>query len=178
MSNEMIALLELVTVGGMGVLLMLASGLMYAFQKKKCRNCSEMIPGQVIKHSFPGGGRMFPVVRYTVDGREYKVKRKFAGIVTKQKVSPTHLYSGSGAYVSDRGYLHVPTSAITNLRDMAQALWPIGSDMTVYYNPNNPKQAYAEQKPKKMSLEMIVFLLAGAFVVLLSIGMYFVIRLT
>lgn len=178
MSNEMIALLELVSVSGMGVLMMLASLLMGVFQKRKARNCSETVQGQVIRHKFPGKGRMIPVIRYRVNGADYLVKRKFAGIITEQKVTANHLYSDCGAYVSDRDYLHVPTSAVTNLWDMAERLWPIGSSMTVYYNPQKPKQAYAERLPKKWSIERVAFLLAGGFLVLVAVGLYFVIRST
>ncbi|MGN0659694.1 MAG: hypothetical protein ACI4LA_08805 [Emergencia sp.] len=51
--------------------------------------------------------------------------------MTTKKVSPGHLCSDSVAFVSDRDYLHVPMSAVTDLRKMAEELWPIGSEMAV-----------------------------------------------
>lgn len=176
--HAMLALIELVTLGGTGVLLMLAALLMRMFQMKKIKACSQTVSGQVVEHSFPGHNKLFPVVRYSVDGTEYLVKRSFAGFVTEQKVTPKHMYADRGAYISARGYLHVPVSAFTNLKHMADTLWPIGSSMTVYYNPQNPKQAYAEEKPEWMPLEQIGFLVAGGCTVLISVVLCVVILAT
>ncbi len=178
MKNEQIALMELLTVGGLGFLLLAAGLIGYILRRRKGRHCTGSTVGNVVKHKYAGEGRMNPIIRYCVDGREYSVKRNFNGIVTTKKVSPSHLYVEKGAYVSDRDYLHVPMSAVTNCREMANALWPIGSEMKVFYNPENPKQAYAERIPKGMSLASVVFIGSGIFVMLLSVGMYFVIRFT
>ncbi len=43
----------------------------------------------------------------------------------------------SEVYEDEKGWLHVKTGAIANLRQFAEQLWPINSKMTVYYNPNN-----------------------------------------
>ena len=48
----------------------------------------------------------------------------------------------SEVYEDEKGWLHVKTGAIANLRQFAEQLWPINSKMTVYYNPNNLKKFY------------------------------------
>lgn len=178
MSNEKIALIELLTVGGSGGMLLVAGLLIYILQRGKCRCCTGSTIGYIVKHKYSGGGRMNPVVSYFVDGKEYFVKRNFKGIVTTKKISPSHIYVNDGAYVSDKDYLHVPMSAVTNIREMANKLWPIGNEMKVFYNPEKPKQAYAERIPEGMSLESVVFVFSGIFVIILSVLLYFLIRIS
>lgn len=176
MTNEQIALLQLLTVGGIGAMLLLAGVFICIFRRRKNRLCTGTTMGYIAKHQYYGEGRIAPVVGYFVDGKEYFVTRKFNGIITTKKVSVSHLYEEDGAYVSHRDYLHVPMSAVTNVRKMAQRLWPVGSEMQVFYNPGKPKQAYAERIPKGMSFAAVSFLCGGTGVMLLSVLMYFVVR--
>lgn len=178
MSDQQLIWLMMASVGGTGLGLVITAGILYFLRKRKIKKCCAITTGSIVKHNYRGGGRMFPVVEYCVDGTEYSVKRRFAGIVTEQKISPSSLYADHGAYVSKRDFLHVPMSAVTNLRTMADTLWPIGGEMQVFYNPMNPKQAYAERIPNKYSFEMIVFSIAGAAVILLAVLMCVIIRLT
>jgi len=71
----------------------------------------------------------------------------------------------------------VPRSAITNFRKMAEELWPIGSEMVVYYNPAAPKCAYAEKLPSAMAFVSIMFIGMGIFTILLSFFVAFLITL-
>lgn len=176
MNPETIALLELVTVGGIGAAVFVAGLLIFLFQKQKSRSCTASTVGQITKHKFFGEGRMAPVVAYRVDGKEYSVTRKFSGVITTQKIHPGHLYTASGAYVSEKDYLHVPMSAVSNLKQMACELWPIGNEMQVFYDPNHPQKAYAERLPKGLSFAAGMFIGSGIGVMLLSVLMYFVVR--
>lgn len=161
MEKEQAAALCVFMIGGVGALLAVI-GILLAFrQKRKIRNCTSYTTGWVVRHCFPGGGRMYPMVEYQVGGKIYQVSRKFRGLISKSKVTPKKLYEETGAYVTANDYLFVPVSAITNLKAMAQQLWPIKSQMAVYYNPLCPKQAYAERIPTKKPMEAIVFFWAG-----------------
>lgn len=51
--------------------------------------------------------------------------------------------------------------------------FPIGSSLTVYYNPNKPQQNYVERHAG--SLMPPIFLLAGMILVIVSVGLYVVI---
>lgn len=53
----------------------------------------------------------------------------------------------SQIHEDEKGWLHVKTGAIANLRQLAEQLWPINSKMAVYYNPNNPKKCYVGELP-------------------------------
>lgn len=162
------AILCLIIVGTIGLLLLILGFLFLMMQKRKGAGCASSVIGNVVKHCFPGEGRMFPVVQYQVEGQIYTVKRRYRGIITKTRVSPKKIYEEKGVYVTEKDYLFIPMSAITNLKAKAQELWPIGSEMLVYYNPLSPKQAYAEKIPEKPSIESIVLICTGIGVTMLS----------
>ena len=119
---------------------------------------------------------MRPVTEYQVGGRSYKAARHFRGYVVKSRNFGKNIYRGKGAYVSEKDYVHVTLGRITNLRAMAEELWPLGSEMTVYYNPDNPKQAFVERLPVKAAVDGIIFIWTGAGIMLLSVLMTFLIR--
>ncbi len=177
MTDSQVILLEIFLVGGVGLLLVVAGVFIRIFEKKKSRKCSASVVGHVIDYKYHGNGGVFPVVSYEVDGNSYTVIRKFRGVITKTKITPTKFHQNSGAYISCKDYLVVPMSAITNFRKMAEELWPIGSDMVVYYNPDSPKCAYAEKLPSAMSFVSIMFIGMGIFTILLSFFIAFLMTL-
>lgn len=168
MGKSEIAILCMIILGGIGLMLLILGLSFFFAQKKKVARCTGSVIGNVVKHCFHGDGRMFPVVEYQVEGQIYTVKRQYRGIITKTRVSPQKIYEDKGAYVTEKDYLFVPLSAITNLKAMAQDIWPIGNEMLVYYNPLCPKQAYAERIPANPSLKAVVFICTGIGVILVS----------
>lgn len=155
-------------IGGLGIILLVIGVAIGAVQKSKIRHCTEVISGRVIRHRYRGGGRMNPVVEYEVEGQIYTVVRTFRGIITKTRISPGNLYEDGGAYVTEKDYLYIPMSAVTNIRQMAQDLWPIGSSIAVYYNPSHPGQAFAEKKPVRLPAETSIFTATGIGLLILS----------
>ena len=83
----------------------------------------------------------------------------------------------SGAYVDEKDVLHVPMRAVTNMRSMAESLWPIESPMSVYDDPLKPKTAYAEKCLRRMSLVSVWFIILGLLIVALGIIFYFLIKI-
>lgn len=83
MTTSQISLLALISVGGIGILLIGMSTLMKAAARRKAKACTAMIMGTVIDHRFMGEGRMYPVLEYTVDGTRYHVRKQFRGVKTK-----------------------------------------------------------------------------------------------
>ncbi|MCB6891363.1 DUF3592 domain-containing protein [[Clostridium] scindens] len=160
--------LAILIIGGLGALLLVIGIGIAAAQKNKIRHCTKMTAGRVIRHRYHGDGRVNPMIEYEVEGQMYTVARKFRGIITKTRISPGKLYEDSGAYVTEKDYLYIPRSAVTNIRQMAQDLWPIGSSINVYYNPLRPKEAYAEKIPAQPPAETRVFAGAGIGLVILS----------
>lgn len=173
--KERIGVLCMILLGGIGVIFILLGIILSFRQKKKIKKCTSSVQGTVAEHRFPGEGKMFPVIKYQVDG--YTVHRRYRGYITKKRVSPKAIYKDKGAYVTEKDYLYVPMSAITNRRAMAQELWPLESQMLIYYNPLCPKQAYAEKIPTKPPAETGIFLCTGIGILVLSAIAVFLIRL-
>ena len=165
MSELQIAWLELITVGGLGIILALAGVIINIIAKRQNKLCTQHTEGIVIQYGFPGDGRMYPIVEYFVDGVCYKAKKKFRG-VKRIRISGLPIKVQSKAY----------EGPIANLHQIAEQLWPIGSKMTVFYNPNDPKKCYVD-RPISGSFTSIMFVLVGMVIIILSILVFFLIQL-
>ena len=175
MSELQIACLELITVGGIGIILSFSGLLINIIVKRKNKLCTKQTEGVVIKYGFSGAERMYPIVQYFVDGTCYEAKKKFRGIKIK-KISGAPISAHSESYEDEKGWLHVKIGPIANLREIAEQLWPINSKMTVYYNPNNPKKSYID-RPIAKSFESTMFILMGFVIIILSVLGFFLIQL-
>ncbi|NEG96596.1 hypothetical protein CS006_01210 [Bifidobacterium primatium] len=142
--------------------LIIAGVVVEALHRRKANRCTAVTNGTVIGYRFLGGVNMKPVIGYRVNGRDYRVARQFRAYAGVEKNVPWDPYNDSGAYVSDNDVLHVPTRMVTNLRAMAQQLWPLGSPMPVYYDPADPSKAFAHHVNKRMSMVAIVLCATGA----------------
>lgn len=159
MTEIQIAWLELMTVGGLGVILVLLGVTFNIIVKRQNQLCTKQTDGIVKQYGFPGNGRVYPIVEYFVNGTCYKTKKIFCGIKTTQ-ISGVPVPVKSEVYEDEKGWLHVKTGSIANLRQLAEQLWPINSKMTVYYNPNNPKKCYVD-RPISKSFTSMMFIIMG-----------------
>lgn len=175
MTESQIAWLELGLVGGCGLILFITGIIVKVSAKVKNNRCTEKTSGIVIKHRFYGKGNMCPVIEYRVDGKEYTARKKYKG--TKIiKVSGLPLPIKSDAYEDEKGWLHVKFGPAVNYRFLAEKLWPCGSEMTVYYNPENPKKCYVE-RPVSGGIVPVVFSAAGMGTMLISVLIFFLERM-
>ncbi|HIT34497.1 MAG TPA: hypothetical protein IAC31_07750 [Candidatus Faecousia intestinigallinarum] len=174
MSKIQIAWLELGTVGGLGVILVLAGIIITIAVKRKNDLCTQKTNGVVIKYAFPGNGRMYPIVEYIVDGKFYQAKKRFCG-VKLTKISGFPLHMQPKAYEDEKGWLHVKIGSIANLHQYAEQLWPIGSEMTVYYHPNNPKKCYID-RPISAGFTAAMFIIMGLVTIVLGALTFFLIQ--
>ena len=170
MAQQQIALLELALVGGLGAILFITGILIKVLTERKNSRCTSKTVGKVIRHSFMGDGRIAPVVEYEAGGERYTCKKRFAGI---KKVHSTRL-DEPDAWEDEKGYLHVRTGILSNMRQLAQTLWPVGSEMEVYYDPDDSGTSYVGA-PVDNAVLSRVFLIAGAGIVALGILLYFLI---
>lgn len=174
MSEIQIAWLELITVGGLGVILVLSSVIINIIAKRQNQLCTKQTDGTVVQYGLPGKGIMYPIVEYFVDGTCYKTKKKFRGVLTK-RISGLSLNIQSNAFEDEKGWLHVKIGPIANLHLLAEQLWPIGSKMTVYYNPNNPKKCYVD-RPIPESVISMIFVLTGMLITIIGVLVFFLIQ--
>ena len=175
MSELQIAWLELITVGGPGVILALSGVIINIVTKRQSKLCTKQTEAVVVQYGFLGQGRMYPIVEYFVDGTCYKTKKKFRGVKTK-RISGFPVHVTSEAYEDEKGWLNVKIGPIANFRQLAEQLWPVESKMTVYYNPNNPKMCYVD-RPISESFTSIMFILMGLVIIILSVLVFFLIQL-
>ena len=175
MSELQIAWLELGIVGGLGAIFVFVGIIMVVVIRRNNKICTRQTNGVVTGHRFPGQGKMYPIIEYIVDGNNYQTKKQFRGVkVIRISGFPIHVQSK--AYEDDKGWLHIKTGAIANLRELAEQLWPIGSKMSVYYNPNNPKRCYVD-RPVLGSTIAAVFIVTGLIILILSVLLFVLIQL-
>ena len=170
MTQQQIALLELALVGGLGAILFITGILIKVLMDRKNSRCTSKTVGKVIRHSFMGDGRIAPVVEYEAGGEKHICRKSFNGII---KVHGTRLDEPE-AWEDEKGYLHVRTGIIANMRQLAQTLWPVGTEMEVYYDPDDPGTSCVGV-PVSNEFLCRVFLIAGAGIVALGILLYFLI---
>ena len=175
MTEIQIAWLELMTVGGLGVILVLLGVTFNIIVKRQNKLCTKKTDGIIKQYGFPGNGRVYPIVEYFVNGTCYKAKKKFRGIKTTQ-LSGVPVPMKPEVYEDEKGWLHVKTGAIANLHQLAEQLGPINSKMTVYYNPNNPKKCYVD-RPISKSFTSMMFIIMGIVTILLSVLVFFLMQL-
>lgn len=169
------AWIQLLVDGGIGLILILSGMLMNMISKKHNKQCTKSVEGKVISYSFPGESRMYPIVEYVIDGIIYKTKKKYKGIKSI-KASGIPLPVKSDAYEDEKGYLHIKSGAISNVRQMAEKLWPMNSKMIVYYNPDKPKICYVD-RPIHNSFVSMMFIIMGSVVIVMSIIVFFLMQL-
>lgn len=174
MATSQISLLALILVGGIGILLIGVSALMKAAARRKAEACTAATTGTVIDHRFMGEGRMYPVLEYTVDDAQYHVRKQFRGVKTKS-LSGLPIRTQAAAYEDPKGWLHVQTGPIARLDTLAEQLWPLGSQMTVHYNPSNPGKSYVE-RPIVGNFATLMFNIAGFLLIAMSILLYVLIQ--
>ena len=170
MTQQQIAFLELALVAGIGLVLFIAGILIKVFTDRKNSRCTSVTVGKVSRHSFMGDGRIAPVVEYEAGGEKYTCKKRFTGI---KKVHSTRL-DEPDAWEDEEGYLHVRTGIIANMRQLTQTLWPVGTEMEVHYDPNDPGNSYVGV-PVNNAVLCRVFLIAGAGIAALGAVLYFLI---
>lgn len=169
------AWIQLLVDGGIGLILIISGIFINMISKRHNKQCTKSVEGYDVSYSFPGGSRMYSIVEYVVDGITYKTKKKYKGIKSI-KASGIPLPVKSNAYEDEKGYLHIISGAISNVRQMAEKLWPINSIMIVYYNPDAPKICYVD-RPITNSFASMMFIIMGTVVIVISIIVFFLMQL-
>ena len=81
---------------------------------------------------------------YTVDGKSYRVVKDFRGIKQKSVTGLPNRIPTS-ASEDEKGWLNISHGSVVNYDAVGKGLWPIGSETTVYYDPEKPKRSYVER---------------------------------
>ncbi len=170
-TNAQIAFLELALIGGIGLLIAISGLLVNLVQNRRNERCTATAVGTVTGHRFYGEGRMAPVIEFRVDGVNYRTVKRFNGFKIVSSSIPKH----PEVYEDEKGYLCVRRGPVMNTREAAETLWPVGSTRKVYYVENKPKIHYVE-RPVTNRLYSIISISTGVGIMLLSVGLFFVIK--
>ena len=175
MTELQIAYLELAIAGGIGALLVIAGIVARALAKRANDSCTARTTGTVVNHRFAGEGRLYPIVRYEVSGKSYQMRKKYNGVKFVQ-VAGLPVPMQPEAHEDEKGWLHVKLGPMANVRDLAEQLWPIGSGMTVYYDPAKPQRGYVD-RPVSSSFACTMFIVGGLATIAMGVLVFFLVQL-
>ena len=175
MTELQIAYLELAIVGGLGALLVIAGIAVRVLAKRTNDSCTARTTGTVVKHRFAGVGRLYPIVRYEVSGKSYQTRKKYNGVKFVQ-VTGLPVPIQPEAHEDEKGWLHVKLGPMANIGDLAEQLWPIGSGVTVHYDPAKPQRSYVD-RPVSSSFACTMFIIAGLATIAMGVLVFFLIQL-
>ena len=171
MSNNIIAILALGILGGLGVAFVgIAIGVRMS-SYSKISKCTKLVIGKIIKHKYPGDSRVIPIVEYVVDDKVYHTEKKYNGLKKIRYPLPTK----SDFWEDEKGNLCVKIGPVVNIRKIANEMWPIGSSVNVFYSEHNPKINYVD-RPIHNLLLTNVFMLTGVLLVGLGCLMFILIK--
>lgn len=147
-----------ICIAGAGLLLAIISIPFFLHKKAVSKNCTEKTKGKVVKYRFGRGGNqssIAPVVEFDVNGKTFKAYRHYRAVSSRRSVSfqwqltlnPNELFGQSDCfYISEKDIFHINTKGVFhNYKKLAEGKWPLGSEMTVVYNPRKPRQAFVEK---------------------------------
>ena len=136
---------------GAGVLILLAFLLFYKYlvQEQACTAVTKGIVKRYTAASYGGRGSgvHLPVVAYMADGKEYKiVGPNYRVYITKTKSAPV-MSNGMNFREENRAMIieRTANSFVRVYKNPMASLYPINSQVDVYYCPYKPKLAYVER---------------------------------
>lgn len=143
----------------------------YVYKNNKIGDkCIKSTTGEIIRYSAVLYNKVsLPVVQYEVDGKKYEVVGpKFSGcIIFKVSTPISNINSNVKSNLTTREELpnvlklFVQRNSIASITsDPLFELYPIGSTVSVYYNPTKPKMAYVQRFLKRSKIFNLVLLLS------------------
>lgn len=156
---------------------------LYYRKKNYTELCSIKTTGTIIRYSAVQYNDVsLPVAEYTANGHTYTVVGpKFSATVTKSFSSPFHrAKTDVASNLTTRENL--PNVLKLNLKNNSVAgltesplleLYPIGSEVDVFYNPAKPKMAYVQRFVRPHKGLYTVILLIGVVLLATAFGILF-----
>ena len=165
-----------ISIAGAGLLLIVMSLFFFAHGKRIKRSCTASVTGKVVTYRYAGhdsGRTVAPVVEYEVNGMLYRAYRRYKGVVRTHRNSADK--SECEVFVSERDVLHINCVGMSvSIREAVENKWPLGSDMTVFYDPDAPKRGFVEKVVVLSTVAGIVLLCVGLGMMALA-GLFYLI---
>lgn len=176
----MVSIGILVSLGTIGLLLVLSGILILRSEKRKRKNCTAVTEGNVIKYIFISNVPS-PIVEYQVGGVRYQKRRKYRAVVSFERTRQGMLRDfdtlNNHIYIDENDVAHIRRGVTINQREIAEQMYPMNSKLKVLYNPQNPKQAYVEKIPPKIPPTGWAFLWTGTGIAVLGIFLSMIFRI-
>lgn len=158
MENRIIIITVAAAIGAVLITLAFVLGYRQLIMEKKC---THKTVGTVRRYSL--FEHPLPVVHYTVDGAEYKVKGpRYRAYITVSKSGLLSKNETSAVWEDEKQRLHIRyvfNSVVKLARNPLEQLYPIGSQQDVFYCPGKPKLAYVKRYCNRKYLFWLPFLL-------------------
>ena len=154
----------------LGLILLILSLIFRSKDKKMIKQCTLTTKGKVIKYTlWNNNGIHFPIVEYLVNETKYNQRLKYGLIINKSSsfnriktevendVKEQNLVINSNTYIS--------TNAL-------KEHFPIGTELDVFYNPQNPNKSYVMRFVENPAVK-VLFFVGLLFIILSFIGLVF-----
>ncbi|WP_426348498.1 DUF3592 domain-containing protein [Alloiococcus sp. CFN-8] len=153
-----------------GLILLLISLIFKYKDSTTIKSCNKAVKGKVVKYTtWNNNGVSFPIVEYVVNNVSYTQRLKYGWIYSKSS-SLKNVNTDINNNVEDTNLrisrnAHIATNPLMDK-------FPIGSELDVYYNPENPKKSYVLRFVKSPMIK-ILLLTAVIFIIVAFIGLAF-----
>lgn len=158
---------SIIVIIGISFFIGLTNLILYFFYKRAKaikENCTSKVTGIVVDYDNRNEFVIsLPVVEYLVNGNKYRKKFEYAVYVeTSAKKEQKDVF--------DRKYI-LSAGKNLNLRE----IFPKGSDMTVYYNPEKPEKAFVERYAGLdgvFKMLILIFSMIGFTLIAIVLGIF------
>lgn len=149
----------------LGLIFVLLALILKNRDKKIIKQCNQIVKGKVVKYTLWNNNDVhFPIVEYIVDNNKYKKILKYGWVITKESSLKKIDAEVENDVKSDNLVISKNSHITTNaLKEHFQ----IGTELDVYYNPQNPKKSYVMRFVKSPMVK--VFFFTGLLFITLSV---------
>ena len=153
-----------------GLIFLILSLIFKNKDKKMVKQCTLTTKGKVIKYTlWNNNGVHFPIVEYIVNDTKYNQRLKYGWIVNKS--SSFNKIKTEVENDVKEGNLVINSNAHISTDALKEHL-PVGTELDVFYNPQNPDKSYVMRFVKNPAVK-VLFFIGLSFIVLAFIGLAF-----
>lgn len=153
-----------------GLIFLILSLIFKKKDKKMVEQCTLTTKGKVIKYTlWNNNGVHFPIVEYIVNDTKYNQRLKYGWIVNKS--SSFNKIKTEAENDVKEGNLVINSNAHISTNVLKEH-FPVGTELDVFYNPQNPDKSYVMRFVKNPAVK-VLFFIGLSFIVLAFIGLAF-----
>ena len=153
-----------------GLILLILSIIFKNKDKKMVKQCNQKTKGKVIKYTlWNNNGVHFPIVEYIVNNAKYNQKLKYSWIINKSssfnkvKTKVENNVKEENLVINSNAHIYT---------NVLEEHFPVGTELDVFYNPQNPNKSYVMRFVKSPMVK-VLFFTGLLFIILAFIGLVF-----